>query len=104
MLSVAFQVHSSDDLTPSEVAAYYSARVPKLRQHGQQLRSPCPIHDGQDDNFAVEPDTGVWFCHSQCARGGSVYDLEMALSSTDLRAAANEVRRIVGRADGPPGE
>ena len=96
-MSVAFPVHSSDDLTPSEVAAYYSVRAPKLRQHGQQWRGHCPIHDGQDDNFAVEAATGFWFCHSQCGRGGSVYDLEMTLSSTDFRAAANEVRRIVGR-------
>jgi len=96
-LSAAFPVHSRDELTPSEVSAYYGVRAPKIRQGSQQWRGPCPIHDGQDDNFAVEPDTGVWFCHSQCGRGGSVYDLEMALTNTDFPAAANEVRRIVGR-------
>lgn len=96
-MSTAISLHSHGDLTPAEVSAYYAARVPQLPQRGQQWRGPCPIHDGQDDNFAVEAETGLWFCHSQCARGGSVYDLEIALSNADFRAAANEVRRILGR-------
>jgi hypothetical protein len=39
----------------------------------------------------------MWYCHSQCGRGGSMFDLEMALCGTEFPAAANEVRRIVGR-------
>ena len=98
-MSASIPVRSWADLTPTEVSAYYSLRAPSLRQRGSAWRGPCPIHDGQDDNFAVEPDTGLWFCHSQCSRGGSVYDLEMALSNADFRDAASSVRHIVGRAD-----
>lgn len=35
----------------------------------------------------------------QCGHGGSVYDLEMALTNEDFREAANQMRRNVGRPD-----
>jgi hypothetical protein len=44
--------------------AYHTARAPRVRQRGHEWRGPCPIHDGRDDNFAVNAaDTGLWFCH-----------------------------------------
>jgi hypothetical protein len=73
--------------------------LPQLRQHGRQWRWRCPIHKGRDDNFSVSAETGLWTCHSQCARGSSIYDLEMALTDTDFPTAAREVRRIVARPD-----
>lgn len=92
-------VHSHGDLTPSEVSEYYRVRMPSLEQRGNEWRAGCPIHNGKDPNFSVNAKTGLWMCHSQCGRGGSVYDLEMALSSADFPDAAREVRRIVGRPD-----
>jgi len=84
-------------LTPAKVARYYRIRLPRLRQtDADEWRGPCPIHGGQRDSFAVERQTGRWYCHSECARGGSVYDLEMALSDCDFATAAAEVRGIVG--------
>ncbi len=99
-MSAAISVHSHGDLTRAEVSIYYAARLPGLRQIGNQWRCPCRVHNGKDDNFSVEAETGLWYCHSQCGRGGSVYDLEMALTNTDFRTAAPEVRRIIGRQDG----
>ena len=90
-------VHSAGDFSPSEVAAYYAARLPKLQQRGREWRCPCPIHNGAHDSFSVNAETGMWYCHSQCGRGGSMFDLEMTLSNAEFPAAANEVRRIVGR-------
>lgn len=90
-------VHSHGDLTPSEVSVYYAARIPRLNQRGREWRGPCPIHDGKGDNFSVNAENGLWNCHSQCGRGGSVYDLEMALTNADFPVAANEVRHIIGR-------
>jgi len=40
----------------------------------REVRIPCPIHRGKDDNFKLCAD-GQWFCHSQCGRGGGVLDL-----------------------------
>jgi len=92
----SISAHSSD-FSSSEVAVYYAARLPSMAQHGHEWRGPCPIHEGTDDNFAVNADTGLWCCHSQCGRGGSIYDLEMELSHTEFAVAANEVRCIIGR-------
>lgn len=90
-------VHSAGDLTPTEVAAYYAVRLPKLLQRGREWRGRCPIHSGTDDNFSVNAETGLWCCHSQCGRGGSVYDLEMTLTNADFNSAKAEVFRLVGR-------
>jgi DNA primase len=88
-VSAGISVHSHSDLARHEISAYYIARTPRVRQRGNEWRGPCPIHDGRDDNFAVNADTGLWFCHSRCRRGGSVYDLEMALGYCDFREAAS---------------
>jgi putative DNA primase/helicase len=93
----SLSVQSGGDFSQSEVAVYYAARVPKLQQRGHEWRGPCPVHNGDGDNFSVNSETGKWYCHSQCGRGGSVFDLEMALTNVDFPPAANEVRRIIGR-------
>lgn len=93
----SLSAHSSGDFSPPEVATYYAARLPNIAQRGREWRAHCPIHKGTDDNFAVNGDTGLWFCHSQCGRGGSMLDLEMELTGEEFSVAANEVRRIVGR-------
>ena len=102
--AVSAAVHSHGELTPSEISTYYAARMPRLKQRGREWRGPCPIHDGKDDNFAVNAENGTWYCHSACGRGGSTYDLEMALTNADFRTAAHEVRQILGRPDLQPVE
>jgi putative DNA primase/helicase len=89
------------EFSPSEVAAYYAARVPKLKQSGAEWRGPCPIHNGQRDSFAVNPATGCWHCHSACGRGGDIPSLEAALHGGDFPTVKAEVYRIIGRADSP---
>ncbi|MGA2714167.1 MAG: AAA family ATPase [Bryobacteraceae bacterium] len=90
--------------TSGEVSTYYVARVPNLKRIGGERRGPCPIHGGKDDNFAVNPEKGQWFCHSTCGRGGDILELEMALTGADFKAAKAEVFRIVGRADSSNGK
>ena len=64
-----------------EVATYYGVRVPGLKQtHGREWRCRCPIHRGSKRNLAINAETGLWFCYSQCGRGGDVLAFEMALS------------------------
>jgi len=84
--------------TRSDVAAYYAARVPALRQRGKRWRGPCPIHSGKHDNFSVDPETGLWRCWSSCGRGGDIIALEMALTGVTWRDAVKEIERINGRA------
>ncbi len=84
--------------TRTEVSAYYAARVPNLTQSGaRESRGPCPLHSGKHDNFAVDSETGCWYCHSACQRGGDIISLERELTGTDFKTARDEVFRIVGR-------
>jgi putative DNA primase/helicase len=84
--------------TPGEVATYYAARVPHLKQRcAAEWRGACPIHHGKNDNFAVEPATGRWFCHSTCGRGGDILALEEALTGGHFPTRKAEVFRLVGR-------
>ena len=85
--------------TPGEVSSYYAARVPNLKPaRGKKRRGPCPIHRGTDSNFAVDVETGLWICFSQCGnRGGDILTLEQALTGADFRTALAAVYAIVGR-------
>src|SRR3954468_11956238 len=84
--------------TSGEVATYYVARIPHLKQRrGGGGRGACPIHHGKNENFAVEPDTGRWFCHSTCGRGGDILELEAALTGGDFPTRKAGVFRLVGR-------
>lgn len=89
---------SAITFTSGEVSTYYAARVPHLEQRrAAEWRSACPIHHGKNDSFAVQPDTGRWFCHSTCGRGGDILELEAALTGGDFPTRKAEVFRLVGR-------
>src|SRR5690348_2027764 len=89
--------HSLENLTQSEIWVYYAGRTPNIKRNGDEWRGPCPIHHGKDDNFAVEPSSGLWFCHSRCGRGGSLVQLEMELTGAEFSAATSAVCEIIGR-------
>ncbi len=90
------------ELGASEVQRYMRVRVPDLRERalGGERRGPCPVHKGTRDNFAVNIETGAWFCHSRCSRGGSIFELEELLTGADFASAKAEIFRIIGRNDG----
>jgi putative DNA primase/helicase len=89
---------SAITFSSGEVSTYYAARVPHLKQRrAAEWRGTCPIHHGKNENFAVEPDTGRWFCHSTCGRGGDILELEAALNGGDFPTRKAEVFRLVGR-------
>ncbi len=86
--------------TPAEIAEYYRARVPGLKKEsGGEWRAPCPIHQGKDRNFSINTETGQWFCHSQCGRGGDLFDLEEALHGGDFPTRKAEIFRVMGRSE-----
>lgn len=89
-----------DPFTPAEIRNYYASRAPQVRQTGSEWRGPCPIHQGSRDSFTVNPSTGLWTCHSQCGRGGSMFDFEMSITGLDFKRAASEVCDVVGRPRG----
>jgi hypothetical protein len=92
-------VGAAIDFTPGEVSIYYAARFPKLNQRGREWRGACPVHHGKDDNFTVDPETGRWFCHSVCGRGGDILSLEQELTRADFRVAKLQVFSLLGRVE-----
>src|SRR5437867_3940680 len=71
--------------------------MPQLKQsQATEWRGPCPIHHGTGDNFAVDPNTGLWYCHSTCAKGGDILQLEGALTGGDFPTCKTRVLQLVG--------
>lgn len=88
--------------TRSEVVTYYQSRIPALSINGQkEARCACPIHSGKDPNFAVNTESGLAQCHSQCGRGWDMISLEQELSGLDFPKAKERVYEIVGRPNVP---
>lgn len=81
----------------SEVSRYFSSRFPHLKQVGKSWRMACPIHNGKDLNFSVDPETGMCFCHSSCGNGFDILSLEMALFGLDFAKAKTEVFNLLGK-------
>jgi hypothetical protein len=95
---------TAPDFSPAEVASYYRTRLPELKQAGPEWRGACPVHHGDDDNFAVNPDNGLACCHSQCGRGWSILQLEHELTGRDWRECRTEVNAIIGRPERGPSQ
>lgn len=85
------------EFNPTEVASYYRARLPELKQSGGEWRGPCPVHHGEDNNFAVKAANGLAHCHSQCGRGWNILQLEQQLSGRPWKECRAEVFAIIGR-------
>lgn len=86
------------EFTEGEIRAYYSTRVPQLKQtRSKHWRCPCPVHQGTRDSFSVDSGTGLCFCFSQCGKGWDVIGLEQELSGADFRTAKQAVWSIIGR-------
>jgi hypothetical protein len=88
-------------VSAAEVDRYYAYRVPDLKRgRTHEWRGRCPIHKGdRRDSFAVNPNTGLWNCHSECGRGGDIIEFECSLTGAGFKEAKAEVFRIFGRVD-----
>ena len=90
------------NFTPTEVQAYYAARVPAVRiTNRREWRGPCPVHSGKGPNFAVSSETGLAQCHSRCGRGWDMVSLEMELTGVDFARAKERVFSMIGRPNVP---
>lgn len=62
----------------------------QLSMRGTKSRNiPCPIHNGTDDNFAVDTERNIATCFSQCGKTWNVIDLTMEIHNTDFIGAIN---------------
>lgn len=63
--------------------------VETLRQNGDRLSGPCPIHKGKNPTaFRVSISKNCFNCFGSCARGGNVIDFVSLMEGVDFREAA----------------
>lgn len=87
----------------------------ELRRSGRNLRGPCPLHEGEGPNFAVDPERSLYKCFV-CGEGGDVFrfvSTRYGITFPDaVRAVAGRLGieipdaskppfKEVGRAEGP---
>ncbi len=53
-------------------------------------RGRCPIHQGEDDNFVIDPLSKKWYCHSQCQDGGDVLSYLSALDGKGTKVTGRD--------------
>lgn len=85
------------ELSPAEIALYYSAALPELAQRGHQWRGRCPIHQGGGISFSVDPETGRCYCFSQCGRGWDIVGFEREFTGVGFREAVQAISDVIGR-------
>ena len=63
--------------------------IDNLRRQGNKLIGPCPVHGGSNNRaFHVDTKKNVWFCFTECHRGGNQLDLVSAVRDVSIREAA----------------
>ncbi len=63
--------------------------VETLRQNGDRLSGPCPIHKGKNPTaFRVSISKNCFNCFGSCARGGNVIDFVSLMEGVGFREAA----------------
>jgi uncharacterized protein (DUF927 family) len=86
--------------TPAEVKRYVSTRFERFRHGNGEARGPCPVHQGRDENFSINLQSGMAYCHSRCGTGWDLVGLEAAISGREPKEAFRAVCEIVGRSRG----
>lgn len=72
-----------------------------LKPTGNQLRGPCPIHDGGDPrSFVVTPAKGLWFCFKGCG-GGDMIRLVAKIKRIEQKEAAQLIAAHFGPVQSP---
>jgi DNA primase len=69
-----------------DVLHRYGIEIPDTED--RTFRIPCPIHKGEDANFAVDFDRNIWRCFSLCQSGGDPIALVSAIENRSPREAA----------------
>lgn len=79
------------------VAQWRRQFFPKAHRAGSEWRFPCPVHQGKNDSFALNADTGAGYCHSTCGRGFSLVDLHANMRGMSQEDAEAELREMSGQ-------
>lgn len=86
-------IRSKMDIHMAErVLNYY--RASKIHHFGSALRCCCPLHEGDNPTSFVWKDNGLFFCHTQCGRGGDIFSFVAEMEHLDLD---KDFRKVVSK-------
>jgi DNA primase len=89
---------------PYKLCAALDIEIYRVR--GNQLRSRCPIHHGDNPTaFSIDFDPAgelpvVWMCRTECQTNGDVFELVRKVKKCSFLDAVNWVAHFVGMEDG----
>lgn len=72
----------------------------RLKQYGKEWRGACPLHNGKNANFAVNPETSLYHCHT-CKVSGDIFTFVQAMRGVDFPGALSLVAEFAGVSDTP---
>jgi DNA primase len=59
----------------------------------KEIKAGCPVHGGEDSNFGINAETGMWMCHSHCG-GGNIIQLVARVKDIKLAAAKDWLKDL----------
>ena len=67
----------------------------RLRKSGKEWTGCCPFHEDRTPSFRVNPDSGLWYCHT-CGFGGDILTFVEKAEGLDFRGAFAKLAAIAG--------
>lgn len=68
----------------------------KKKIKGDEIRTSCPVHKGEDPNFSINIQTQAWNCHSHGCKGTNLIDLTAQSESISFIEAAESLAKQFG--------
>ncbi|KKK62226.1 hypothetical protein LCGC14_3006440, partial [marine sediment metagenome] len=59
----------------------------------REIKAGCPVHGGEDPNFGINAETGMWMCHSHCG-GGNITQLVARVKGIKFGAAKEWLKEL----------
>jgi DNA primase len=83
-----------------EIAAWLGLETAKAND---QLRYPCPVHDGGKRALVITPAKQLWYCFApKCQKGGDLIELAAHCLKLETREAAIEIQKAFNQKPEPP--
>lgn len=85
-----------ESLTKDMMQDIISSSGRKYTDHGDSLRTTCPVHDGNNPTaFVWNYDNGLWYCFTGSCGGGDIFDLYKHLYNVPDSIPFTQLVRIV---------
>lgn len=84
-----------ENLDVEKVLKYYNFHE-DTNCSGDIIRTNCMIHGGDNTSaFAINRETGLWFCHTGDCKGGDIFNLIEKLEDVDFKTSVNILSNIL---------